>query len=92
MLNISRKKRGVDTIKFTTVLSYLKKLPEFQYKAIRVWPIPHKIKDIGIRFNDKRIEFRGIDKVQICFFDKTLLTEPYSIVEKCVYDDVKTIR
>lgn len=79
-----KEQRKVKTIKFPVVLSYLKKFTPFNYKAIRVWPNPNHYDNIGIEFPGGKIMLNPMEKVQICFFDKTLLTNPYTIVEKKV--------
>lgn len=83
--------RELDRIKVSVVLAYLKKHTPFNYKAIRVWPNPQNYKDTGIGFPDERMAIRNIDKVQLCFFDKTLLTEPFNIIEKKVFAENQTI-
>jgi hypothetical protein len=86
-------KKKLEKIKFVKVLDYLKKAPHFSYKAIRVYPCPEHQKETNVVFPESkyRIIFRPINKVQVCFFDKTLLTEPYSIIKRGVYIENQTI-
>lgn len=86
-----KKQKQLDTIKFPVVLSYLKKLPDFNYKAIRVWPHPKDYNDTSIEFPGEKMIFGKTDKIQICFFDKTLLTEPFKIVDRKVFTENQTI-
>ena len=78
-------------ISFPIVLSYLKEHANFNYKAIRVWPYPKNIKETAIKFPDRNIVLGKADKIQVCFFDKTLLTAPCSIVPKHVFASNQTI-
>lgn len=64
------------------LLSFIRKTTDFQYKAIRVWPYNHNIQNTAVVFPDNKMVIGKMDKIQICFFDKTLLTEPYNIVFK----------
>lgn len=83
--------RNLDRIKVSVVLSYFKKLDGFKYKAVRAWPNPKTYRDIGIEFPGEKMILGKIDKVQLCFFDKTLLSEPFGIVEKVVFVENQTI-
>ena len=69
-------------VTFPVVLSFLKKTNSFNYKAIRVRPVPIKMKPTNIRFPGEKTYIMIHDKVQICFFDKTLLRSPFKIVYK----------
>ena len=64
---------------------------DFNYKAIRVWPHPNTFEKTPIRFPDAKVVLCKPDKIQICFFDKTLLTEPYRIVGKKAFTANQTI-
>lgn len=76
-------KRKVKSVSFPVVLSYLKKeVQEFNFKAIRVWPHPETYKKTLVNFPGGKLFLPWVDKIQICFFDKTLLTNPYQIVYK----------
>lgn len=77
-----KKERHAKTISFPLVLRYLKMNPDFKYKAIRVWPYPKHVNNSAVIFPDNSIVLGKIDKIQICFFDRTLLTEPFRIVYK----------
>ena len=44
-----------------------------------------------VRFPDAKVVLCKPDKIQICFFDKTLLTEPYRIVGKKAFTANQTI-
>ncbi len=87
-----RKKLNLTTIKFPVVLAYMKKEnADFNYKAIRVWPHPNTFEKTSVRFPDAKVVLFKPDKIQICFFDKTLLTEPYRIVWKKAFTANQTI-
>ncbi len=73
---------NTDIVSFPVVLTYMKKLPKFDYKAIRVWPHPQTFEKTAVRFPGNKLILRKADKIQVCFFDKTLLNNPYKMVEK----------
>lgn len=77
-----KEKKNVEKVSFPVVLNYLKGFTPFVYKAIRVWPFSNNVKEMEVVFPDFRFSLGMLDKVQICFFDKTLLTEPFCIVDK----------
>lgn len=77
-----KEKKHTSIITFPVVLSYLKRYAGFNYKAIRVIPSPKTFKRTAIKFPDRKTVLCKANKIQICFFDKTLLTEPYSIVSQ----------
>jgi hypothetical protein len=83
-----KKQRGLPKITFSVVLAYLKEHTHFAYKAIRVYPFPLKYKETGVVFPKEKVILSKAEKIQICFFDKTLLVEPYRIVAKkvCIKD------
>ena len=76
-----RKQRSLDKVSVPLVIGYLKKIKDFQYKAIRMCPNPSKKRtnDSAVVFPGEKASFSISRKVQICFFDKTLLTEPFEI-------------
>lgn len=87
-----KKKLNLKTVKFPVVLAYMKKENvDFNYKAIRVWPHPNTFEKTPIRFPDAKVVLCKPDKIQICFFDKTLLTEPYRIVGEKAFTANQTI-
>lgn len=86
-----KRQRKLKRVGFSTVIKALKKDSDFKYKAIRVWPTPEKISITFIRFPKDGIMLGKLAKIQICFFDKTLLTNPYTIVEKSVSLENQTI-
>lgn len=86
-----KERRCVKTIKFPVVLSYLKKLESFKYKAIRVWPSPHRYNNSCVEFPNNKVVLEKTEKIQICFFDKTLLTEPFKVVYRSVFTENQTI-
>lgn len=86
-----KQKLNKDIITFPVVLRYLKKHTEFNYKAIRVWPYPNNIEKTVVKFPDYRVVLARANKIQICFFDKTLLTEPYRIIFKQSFLENQTI-
>ena len=72
-----------NSVTFPVVLDYLKKKAiGFNFKAIRVWPHPERYKETIVRFPGDKLFLALTDKIQICFFDKTLLVHPYKIVYK----------
>lgn len=79
-----KERRKLKTVSFPVVLEYLKRKEDFNYKAIRVWPDPitKTQNNIGVYFPGNKTVLNMIEKVQICFFDNTLLTQPFTIVEK----------
>lgn len=79
-----------EKIAIPSIISFLKKNNYFPYKAIRVYPDPKYKSQTDeeplIVFPGEKTTFLELKKVQICFFDKTLLTEPISIA----YQEDKT--
>lgn len=76
-----KKELNLEKVSVPVVIGYLRKRPEFSYKAIRVCPIPLKCSPkIRINFPGDQFVLAKKEKIQICFFDKTLLTEPFEIV------------
>ena len=67
---------------FPEVLAYLKQHADFRYKAIRARPHPLKFVSANIYFPGGQMELEKLDKVQICFFDKSLFIAPFEIVER----------
>lgn len=67
---------------FPQVLAYLKQHADFRYKAIRARPHPLKFVSANIYFPGGQMELEKLDKVQICFFDKSLFIAPFEIVER----------
>ena len=87
-----KRERRIRYVRFPVVLNYLKnKVKEFNFKAIRVWPHPETHKPSAIRFPDNKLFLEKADKIQVCFFDKTLLTNPYKIVYKDRFTAEQTI-
>ena len=77
--------RNIKKVSFPVVLEYLKRKEDFNYKAIRVWPDPKTFSSnsqFDVPFPGNQATIRKMEKIQICFFDKTLLNEPFVIVEK----------
>ena len=83
--------RHEETVSFPVVLAYMRKIPNFDYKAIRVWPHPQTFEKTAVRFPGDKLVLGKADKIQICFFDKTLLHNPYKIVEKKTFVANQTI-
>ena len=73
-------KEGYEKVSVPMVLARLKKLPDFIYKAIRVWPQSKEIKSTNVDFPGNKFRIGFVEKVQICFFDKTLLANSYNII------------
>lgn len=67
---------------FPEVLAYLKQHADFRYKAIRARPHPLEFVSANIYFPGGQMELEKLDKVQICFFDKSLFIAPFEIVER----------
>lgn len=86
-----KKRFKKDIITFPIVLNYLKKSGSFKYKAVRVWPYPNNMEKTIVKFPDFRMVLAKANKIQICFFDKTLFTEPYRIVYKQSFLENQTI-
>lgn len=80
--SLVKEKTGLKKVSFPVVLAYMKKLPGFDYKAIRVWPYQRNVEETEVKFPDNRMMLGKTSKIQICFFDKTLLIQPYRIVYK----------
>ena len=80
-------------VSFALVLKYLKEHTDFSctYKAIRVWAAPDHFKSSNIYFPKSGIYLAQIGKVQICFFDKTLLKGPFTVTETHPYLEPSTI-
>lgn len=78
-IKINNKKKRVS---FALVLKYLKEHTDFNYTAVRVLAIPSSFKNTDICFPKSGIYLAQIGKVQICFFDKTLLQNPFNVVEE----------
>lgn len=81
-----KEKGKLAKVTFPLVLAYLKKTGKFSFKAIRVWPYSHK--ETTIDFPGEKLTLRKTEKVQICFFDKTLLNKPFLIKYRgaCVWN------
>lgn len=82
-----KEKKNLKRISFPYVLKYLKENnTNFTYKAVRVCPTLNNSDGPNIIFPYQEgktpIRLGKIGKVQICFFDKTLLLQPFKIVEK----------
>ena len=75
-----KEERNLTTISFPTVIHYLRTKTTFdkKYKAIRVFPAGNKLSS-NITFpcskNNKPLEVAKLQKVQICFYDKSLIKE-----------------
>lgn len=84
-----KKQHGEKCITFPAVIAYLKKnIKEFaqRYKAIRVWPQSDNIRKSCVTFpGNNDLVVGQVEKVQICFFDDSLFTEPFRIVEHVSY-------
>lgn len=80
---VIKKEKGLERVSFPIVLHYLKQNPNFGFKAIRVRPMPYRGGEdsTNIYFPGNTAEVATFDKVQICFFDKTLLTEDFKLIE-----------
>lgn len=82
----------IKRVSFPVVLDYLKKKVQgFNFKAIRVWPHPNTHQKTIVSFPGNKLFLKRVDKIQICFFDTTLLTNPYKIVYKNTFSAQQTI-
>lgn len=90
MAEYIKKEKNLEKITVARVLDSIKKLPEFTYKAIRAYPYPTN-KKTNVVFQKNGIILLQMSRVQLCFFDKTLLTNPYTIKEKATYIENQTI-
>lgn len=78
---IIRNKWNLNNVSVPLAIGYLRKMPDFKYKAIRVYPNPVGIHTrTKIFFPGNKFVLTKMEKIQVCFFDKTLLTEPFEIV------------
>lgn len=68
-------------VSFAFVLNHLKKLADFRYKAARVMPVSIASVKTDVCFPNLNYFLLQISKVQICFFDKTLLQDPIKVIE-----------
>lgn len=80
--NLIRTQLRQTKVSFPVVLEYLKSKTPFYYKAIRVWPQSRNQGKTNVTFPGDKIVLGMPHRIQICFFDKTLLNNPYRIVEK----------
>lgn len=80
--NALQKKYGGKAIAIPFVIEFLKKNTDFseKYKAIRMFPYTSKKRQPSLYFPGGKAQFLDVKKVQICFFDKTLLVYPYNYV------------
>lgn len=83
-VELIKSKKDTKRVNFLFVLEFMKRHGDFPYKAIRVWPDP-EIKtsnpQIDVFFPEDKATIRKFEKIQICFFDKTLLNQPFTIIE-----------
>ena len=73
----------LDKITIPFVLGHLKKRAGFNYKAIRMCPDPNSKtgkKQSHIVFPGDKATLFVPEKIQICFFDRTLLDQPFKVV------------
>ena len=94
--SIIREKKKQKRISFPFVLKYLMEHDsDFTYKAVRVCPISTNYSGTNITFpcqeGETPIHLSKLGKVQICFFDKTLLIQSFEIVETHPFDANFTI-
>ncbi|MEE3416080.1 MAG: hypothetical protein VZR53_12010 [Prevotella sp.] len=84
-VELIKAERRTERVNFPFVLEFMKRHGDFPYKAIRVWPYPDiktSNSQIDVFFPGDKATVRRFEKIQICFFDKTLLNQPFTIVEK----------
>lgn len=78
---IIQKKWNMNKVSVPLIMDYLRGREDFKYKAIRVCPQPKRSRLIDrISFPGDMFVLGKIEKIQICFFDKTLLVNPFKIV------------
>lgn len=80
-----------ERVSFAVVLQYLKNHTGFAYRAVRVMPVSISSKITDICFPKFGIYLAQVSKVQICFFDKTLLQNPFTITKTHDYTGNLTI-
>ena len=75
------------------VLKRLKESETFNFKAVRAWPrtISNPDTHSKVFFPGNKTIIKGLEKVQICFFDNTLLGRPFKICMKCPFPENFTI-
>lgn len=80
--NALRKTYRGKSLTVSFVIEYLKRNTDFseKYKAIRMFPYSTKKRQPSLYFPGKKAQFLEVERVQICFFDKTLLVYPYKYV------------
>lgn len=89
---VIKRNRLIQKTTLAIIIEYLKKQPEFTYKAIRFHPDPINIsRREAIPLPGDKFVLPIIRKTQICFFDRTLLTEPFCIIHKSVSSEAFTI-
>lgn len=78
-----KEKKALSSVTLPMVLEILKCSKGFNYKAIRIHPDPIRlVSQSNILFPSNKFVLNRISRVQICFFDKTLLTNPFKVVYK----------
>ena len=72
-----------DRLTIPFVIAFLRRAADFPYKAIRMCPSPRRSSsdpNEAIEYPGGKATLLILRRVQICFFDKTLLKEPFVIV------------
>lgn len=76
-----QKEENKTRVSFPYVLAWMKRSDGFNYKAIRVWPDFRSGKG-NIFFPGNKAKLTIFNRVQICFFDRTLLKDSFKLCEK----------
>lgn len=86
-----KQKNNWKKVSFPAVIDYLRKLQGFQYKAIRAMTGVKTINKTEVLFPDNTTVLGSVTKVQICFFDKSMFTEPFKVVDEYPFAQDMTI-
>ena len=87
-----KEEKHYDKLTLPLLLTYLRTIKSFKYKAIRIHPVLKKETNVDvISMPGRRYYLPRKQKVQICFFDKTLLPNPFEIVYSCTLPNNFTI-
>lgn len=81
-------------VSFPYVLAIMKGTENFHFKAVRACPVTYadeKNSHVKVFFPGKKAFMNSFQKVQICFFDRTLLNGPFKICKKYPFSNDFTI-
>lgn len=90
--DVLKEKKALSSVTLPVILEFLKCSKEFIYKAIRIHPDPIElISSSNVLLPNNKYVLNRINKVQICFFDKTLLSNPFKVIFKSSFPKNFTI-